>query len=89
MAATKDLNEAINYFEERDNKIHLARSKMEEVLRGQLLKFMKASVVNSIDDMKNVQKKSGPELLEIDVHKEESCLSRNQVFVLRSRGNLI
>ena len=81
MAATKDLNEAINYFEERDNKIHLARSKMEEVLRGQLLKFMKASVVNSIDEMRNLQKRSGPELLEIDVHQEESCLSRNQVFI--------
>ena len=81
MAATKDLNEAINYFEGRDNKIHLARSKMEEVLRGQLLKFMKPSLVNNIDEMRNIRRKSGPELLEIDVHQEESCLNRNQVFV--------
>ena len=81
MAATRDLNEAINYFEERTNKIHKARDKMEEVLRCQLLKFLKTRVVNKLDELDNVMKKSGPELLKIDVNDDSKYLSRSFVFI--------
>ena len=51
MAATKDLVDAIDYFETRENKIHLMRTKMESVLRTQLLKFLMKSVVDKIEEI--------------------------------------
>ena len=81
MAATRDLMEAIAYFEERENKIHLARSKMESILRLQLLKFVKKGFVENKDDEGNIEKKTGIELLNVKIDEEGNYLSRNLVFV--------
>ena len=54
---------------------------MEEVLRSQLLKFMKIREVNKVDQSDNVKKRSGPELLKVDVHCDSKALSRNMVFI--------
>ena len=81
MASTKELNEAINFFEGRTNKIHIVREKMESVLRTQLLKFMKPGVVNNTDDDMNVVKKTGKELLSIDVYEEKDLLIKKCVFI--------
>ena len=81
MADTKDINDAVNYFEERTNKIHYVREKMEEILRGQLLKFMNRKVVHNVDAYGNIQKKTGAELLSIDVFSNDHLLSNKSVLV--------
>ena len=73
--------EAIAYFEQRENKIHLAQKKMEDILRAQLVKFVKRSKLETVDDEGNVTKKSGNDLLLIDSNKEENLVSKNLVFV--------
>ena len=75
MAATKDFNDAINYFEGRTNKIHTIREKMEEVLRNQLLKFIHPREVNDVDEDENTVKKCGKALLSIDVYEAKKCIS--------------
>ena len=88
-ASTRDVMEAIAYFEQRENKIHLARKKMEDILKAQLVKFVKRSKIETIDDEGNVTKKSGNDLLLIDVNKEENFVSKNLVFVGEKCENLI
>ena len=65
MAGTNHLNDAINFFEGRANKIHLVREKMEELLAVHYRKFLKADAVVNIDSKGEVSKKSGKELLDI------------------------
>ena len=89
MASTRDIMEAIEYFEQRDNKIHLARKKMESVLRNQLLKFIKRSEIQNVDEEGNVTDKTGNDLLIIDVNDEKIWLSRNLVFVGQKCNALI
>ena len=81
MASTKDLNEAINFFEGRTNKIHVIREKMESVLRSQLSKFLKSDAVYDVDEDRNVVKKSGSQLLELGVYEEKNILHRKSVFI--------
>ena len=45
MAATNQINDAINFFEQRETMIHLDRGKMEDVLQNQILKFHSDSAV--------------------------------------------
>ena len=59
MAGTNHLNDAINFFEGRANKIHLVREKMEELLIVHFRKFLKAAAVVNIDSNGEVSKKSG------------------------------
>ena len=89
IAATRDIMEAIAYFEQRDNKIHLARKKMESVLRNQLLKFIKKSEIQNLDEEGNVTDKTGNALLIIDVYDEKIWLSKNLVFVGQKCNALI
>ena len=89
MAATVDIMEAIAYFEGRENKIHLARAKMENILRIQLLKFMKKEKVHNIDFEGNVITKAGHELLLVKTDKKEDYLSRNLVFIGQKCEELI
>lgn len=89
MAATKDVMEAIDYFEVRENKIHLARAKMETVLRTQLMKFMKKSVVDKIDDDGKVCKRTGNELLLINLDEDSNFLSKNSVFIGQKCSQII
>ena len=76
MVSTKDLNEAINFFEGRTNKIHVIREKIPH-----LSKFLKRDAVYDADAGADVVKKSGSGLLEIDVYDEEKTSSRKSVFI--------
>ena len=89
MASTRDIMEGISYFEERENKIHLARKKMENVLRLQLLKFIKSEKVENVDAEGNVTKKEGHELLLVDVENKENYLSQKLVFIGQKCEELI
>ena len=89
MSATRDLMEAIAYFEERENKIHLARQKMEKVLHMQLLKFVKRDKVEDIDEDGKIEMKAGKDLLSIDPNDDKIMLSNNLVFIGESCGDLI
>ena len=88
MAATKDLNEAINFFEGRTNKIHLVRDKMEEILRCQILKFMKMRSVRTVDKGIVVMK-GGPDLLQVDPNDESLYLERKSMFIGQKCSYLI
>ena len=82
MAATKDINDSINYFEESSTKIHLAYEKMEGILRGQMLKYLKPTVVHDVDGCGGkVVKKSGEDLLAVDVMDKANLLGRKAVFI--------
>ena len=89
MAATRDLMAAIAYFEERENKIHLARAKMESILRSQFLKFLKKGFVENRDEEGNIEKKTGIELLNVKIDEEGNHLSRNLVFIGQKCEELI
>ena len=89
MAATKDINDAINFFEGRSNKIHLAREKMETVLRTQLCRFLKQGTVHNVDDDGDLVKKTGPELLSVDVNDKSGYLGRKSVFVGQKCASLM
>ena len=70
MAATKDLNDAIIFFETRSTK-------------------MKPKEVNNIDEENNTVKKTGAELLSVDVYDEKILLNRKQVFVGQKCASLM
>ena len=89
MAAAKDINDAISFFEERSNKIHLAREKMEMVLRTQLRRFLKQGTVHNVDDDGDLVKKTGPELLSVDVNDKSGYLGRKSVFVGQKCASLM
>ena len=89
VAATRDIMAAISYFEERENKIHLARTKMESILRSQLLKFVKKGLVENRDDEGNIEMKTGNELLNVKIDEDGNYLSRNLVFVGQKCEELI
>jgi hypothetical protein len=81
MAATFHLNESVNYFEQRESIVHESRRKMEEVMRSQLLKFHGDAAVKSVDEEGNVSKKSGEDLLKVDLDDPNTILNKNKVFI--------
>ena len=81
LAATRDLVQAIDFFEQRTELLHKSRAKMEEVLRTQILKFHDDSAVKVADEEGNALKKTGVQLLEIDIENKETLLSRRKVFI--------
>ena len=88
VAATKDIMDAIDYFEERENKIHLSRRKMESTLRTLLLKFVKKSSVDNVVD-NEVSSRTGAELLQVKFDEDRNLLSRNSVFIGQKCSKLI
>ena len=89
MAATQDLNSAINFVEERRNKIHVVREKMEDILMCHLTKFVKSNFVKNIASNGDVSKKTGAELLEIDVTNSDLILGKKSVFIGQKCVDLI
>ena len=88
MAATNQINDAINFFEQRETMIHLVRGKMEDVLRNQILKFHSDSAVKNTEDG-NVIKKSGDELLNVDPGDTKTMLNKQRVFIGQKCVNLL
>ena len=76
MFAFKELHLAINFFEEKNDNFHKVYSKMEELLRNQLLMFMDESVVQSIDEEGNAEKFGGKKLLNVDIQDDTKYKSR-------------
>ena len=75
LAATRDLMQAIDFFEKRTELLHKSRAKMEEVLRTQILKFHDESAGKVTDREGNsdiVLKKTGVQLLEVDLENEQT-----------------
>ena len=73
--ASKDINQAIDFFEEREDHAHEMFEKMEELLSTQIQKFMKTSVVKKIDEEGNIEYVSGADLLKVDL--ENKSMWRN------------
>ena len=93
LAATWDLVQAIDFFEQRRELLHKSRAKMEEILRTQILKFHDETVVRVADEeCNNASKKTGEQLLEIDLENPSIILSRKKVFIgqeSRKRSGLL
>ena len=82
LAATRELVLAIDFFEQRTELLHKSRAKMEEVLRTQILKFHDESAVKVADaEFNYVSKKTGNQLLEIDLENKETLLNKKMVFI--------
>ena len=78
----RELVEGIYYFEKRDSLAHEIRSKMESLLRSQFLKFHNETAVNEVgNDLISIHKKTGAELLVVNVDDKERLLSKRKVFV--------
>ena len=89
-SAIRELVEAIDIFEQRKPILHFMYIKMESILRSQILKFHnEVSVTRADDNLENITKKSGSELLAIDVDNKETLLSRKKVFIGEEAYNLI
>lgn len=93
LAATWDLVQAIDFFEQRRELLHKSRAKMEEILRTQILKFHDETVVRVADEeCNNASKKTGEQLLKIDLENPSIILSRKKVFIgqeSRKRSGLL
>ena len=90
IAATKDLVAGIDFFEKRTELHHVSRAKMEDILRNQILKLHDDPAVKNADDDLNVAtKKSGPELLKVDIDDEKTLLNNKRVFVGQEVTHLI
>ena len=61
---------------------------MEHILRCHLLKFMKPEAVHDYDE-DNIVKKTGKDLINVDVHNEKLLLSRRLVFIGQKANELI
>ena len=82
LSATQELIAGIDFFEKRTELLHSARSKMEDLLRRQILKFHDDPAVKNLDEEENTaSKKSGPELLKVDLDDKETLLSKRRVFI--------
>ena len=86
----RELIEGIDYFEKRDSLAHEIRSKMESLLRSQILKFHNETAVNEVEnDMISIRKKTVAELLPVNVDDKETLLSKRKVFVGQEVSGLI
>ena len=90
-----ELIEGIDYFEKRDSLAHEIRSKMESLLRSQILKFHNETAVNEVEnDMIGIRMYIyiyiyGAELLAVNVDDKETLLSKRKVFVGQEVSGLI
>ena len=81
MAGTRQLNEAINYFEQREELLHENRKKMDDLLCSHHLNFLDETAVKKLDEEGNVTKKVGVELLDIDLEDSNIRLKKNCLFI--------
>ena len=79
--ASKEIMEAINFFEESSVHFHLIRSKMESLLRNQLTKFLKNSAVEEEDKENNVVGKSANDLLDLDLDDKNFYKAKKRVKI--------
>ena len=79
--AISDMEDAINFFEESTDNFHLIYSKMETLLRNQLLKFMKDEALDSKDEEGNIVQLRGKKLLKVDIEKKEHLKSKRAVKI--------
>ena len=79
----RELVAGIDYFEKRDSLAHEIRSKMESLLRSQILKFHNETAVIEVENdmMISIRKKTDAELLAVNVDDKETLLSKRKVFV--------
>ena len=90
LSATKELIDGIDFFEKRTELLHSSRNKMEDILRRQILKFHEDPAVKNLDEEENTSsKKSGPELLKVDLENSETLLSKRSVFIGQGATNMI
>ena len=87
----RELVEGIGYFEMRNSLAHEIRSKMESLLRSHILKFHIETAFNEVENdmMINIHKKTGAELLAVNVDDKETLLSKRKVFVGQEVSGLI
>ena len=79
--AMKDINEAIDFFEEAENHAHEIHSKMEFLLSCQLKMFMTNSCVQRVDDEGNIEPLSGVELLAVDTEDKKKWRSKKSLKI--------
>ena len=89
MAATREMEDGIDYFEQQATLLHENRGKLEDILRSQLAKFHDESVLKVLDEEGNVTKKRGSKLLDVKVDDEKTLLKKSRVFIGQQAGQLI
>ena len=89
MAATRELSEAIDYFERQETLLHENRAKLEDVLRSQISKFHDEQAIKILDKEGNVSKKNGAALLDFDIENKETLLKNKKVFIGQQAIQLI
>ena len=80
LAATSDFCSGIDFFEQKQAHVHNTRQKLEEILVGQLRKFVDKSELNNIDDDGELSRKNALELIQLDIDKVEA-LSSKKIFI--------
>ena len=86
----KDLVEGIDFLEKRTELLHVARNKLETLIRNQILKFHDDPAVKNIDEEGNTaSKKEGVDLLNVDVMDRNTVLSKKRVFIGQETSKLI
>ena len=86
----KDLVEGLDFLEKRTELLHVARNKLETLIRNQILKFHDDPAVKNIDEEGNTaSKKEGVDLLNVDVMDRNTVLSKKRVFIGQETSKLI
>ena len=80
-SATREIDEAIDHFEKRATLICDSHEKMEKILRSSILKFHMETVVKELDDDGNTRKKTGAQLLQVNVDDLATRLRKRSIFI--------
>ena len=80
VAATRELDEAIDFFEKGEQHAHEVYDKMAEILSSQLLKVMKEREVKNVDEESNIASKDPSELLKVDLDDEKKQRKNINLF---------
>lgn len=78
--ASAELIEGIKHFESKEAQIHNTGDKLETLLVGQYRKVFHDSVINTLDEDDNLERKSRRELMNVDLD-EAMKLSKKNIYI--------
>ena len=80
VSATREFDEAIDYFEANGEHAHEVYGKLEQILTSQLLKVMNVEEIKCKDEEENYVSKDARELLKTDLEDSKKTEDQHRHF---------
>ena len=81
VAATRGFDEAIDYYEEKEEHVHEAHERMQQILVTQLKKVIKEDEIRTVDEEGNVTTNDPTTLLKIDLEDVLKQRKNSTLFI--------